>query len=317
MEIGKAFTFVFDDKKWLEKVLIGGLIVLATIIFSWTIIIGILGGALLLGYMIEVVRNVRRGDPQPLPEWNAWGEKIVSGIKYFVIMLIWSLPLIILWMPIGILSAVLGNSDASWVAGVFSVCFGCLALIYGIFYALATVPITILFAETNEISSGLAFGQIYEFTKKHIGDIIIVLLVVWAVQLFANFIGLLLCGIGLLFTGFWALAVQGFLYAQVGRKPGMAMTPVAAAPSYDLSPDSIMPGVGEITATAQEGTAETSTQVQELASGVSEAAEDVKTGATEALNDVQDLASSVQEAAGDVVAPTPTDEAPPEVKPEA
>ena len=316
MEIGKSFTFVFEDKKWLEKVLVGGLVVLATVLFSWTIIIGILGSALLTGYMIQVVRNVRRGDPQPLPEWNAWGEKIVSGIKYLVILLIWSLPLFILWLPIGILSAVLGNSDASWIAGVVSVCFGCLAVVYGIFFALATVPITVRFAETDAISSGLAFGEIFAFTKKHIGDIIIILLVIWAVQIFASFIGLLLCGIGVLFTGFWALVVQGYLYGQVGRQPGAALTPVAAGSPYDLSPDNIMPGVGEIAAPVQDTAAAASTQVQELASGVTEATDDVQSGATQALDDVQDLASSVEEAAGDLGAPAPTDAPPPEIKPE-
>lgn len=316
MEIGKSFTFVFEDKRWLEKVLVGGLVVLATILFSWTIIIAILGSALLTGYMIQVVRNVRRNDPQPLPDWNAWGEKIVSGIKYLVIMLIWSLPLFILWLPIGVMSAVLGNSDASWVAGVVSVCFGCLAVVYGIFFALATVPITVRFAETDEISSGLAFGEIFDFTKKHIGDIIIILLVIWAVQIFASFVGLLLCGIGVLFTGFWALVVQGYLYGQVGRKPGAALTPVAGGPSYDLGPSDIMPGIGEITAPVQDTTAAAPTQVQELASGMSEATDDVKSGATQALDDVQDLASSVQETTADLGAPAPTDAPPPEIKPE-
>lgn len=319
MEIGKSFTFVFEDKKWLEKVLVGGLVVLATVLFSWTIIIGILGSALLTGYMIQVVRNVRRGDPQPLPEWNAWGEKIVSGIKYLVILLIWSLPLFILWLPIGILSAVLGNSDASWIAGVVSVCFGCLAVVYGIFFALATVPITVRFAETDAISSGLAFGEIFDFTKKHIGDIIIILLVIWAVEIFASFVGLLLCGIGVLFTGFWALVVQGYLYGQVGRHPGAALTPMTGGPSYDdLSPNSIMPGIGEIAAPVQDTAAAASTQVQELASGVTAATDDVQSGATQALDDVQDLASSVQESAADVLdAPAPTDAPPPEIKPEA
>ncbi len=60
MDIGKSISFVFQDKKWIEKVLIGGLIMMLTVIFSWTIIIGVIGGALMLGYMVQLVRNVRR-----------------------------------------------------------------------------------------------------------------------------------------------------------------------------------------------------------------------------------------------------------------
>ena len=40
MDIGKSFSFVFEDKKWIEKILIGGILML----------VPILGSILMLGY---------------------------------------------------------------------------------------------------------------------------------------------------------------------------------------------------------------------------------------------------------------------------
>lgn len=42
-------------------------------------LLGLAGVALLLGYYIELVRQVRSGAAQPLPEWNSWGTKLVDG----------------------------------------------------------------------------------------------------------------------------------------------------------------------------------------------------------------------------------------------
>lgn len=44
MNVGASILFVFEDKKWIEKVLIGGLIVLATMVLGFTII-GTVGGS--------------------------------------------------------------------------------------------------------------------------------------------------------------------------------------------------------------------------------------------------------------------------------
>lgn len=281
MDIGKSLSFVFEDKKWLEKILIGGLIVLATILFSWTVIGAIVGAALLYGYMIELVRNVRRGDDVPLPDWTGWGEKIILGIKYGILLIIWSLPIILVTFPLVFFSAIFdGNSDAGGLLALFWTCFSCLAVLYGILLLVATPAITIFFAERGDITDGLKFGDILAFTRKYIGDIIIAVIVIVAVGIIAQIVGLILCGIGLLFTTVWATLVQGHLYGQIGRKESGALVPSGGPSltpsSYDLSPNSIMPGVGEI-------------------------ASDVQTGAQQAVNSMEDLGQSVVEATEDVV----------------
>ena len=80
MDIGKAFTFVFEDEDWIVKVLIGAVLALTGI-----------GFIPIIGYGMEVARRVVRGDPQPLPAWDDWGTKIVEGLLSSVITFVWSL----------------------------------------------------------------------------------------------------------------------------------------------------------------------------------------------------------------------------------
>ncbi len=72
MDIGRAFTFVGDDPKWVQKLLIGGGLFLLGYLTS-IILIGIPIFLIVLGYLVQVTRNVIGGQDRPLPEWNDWG----------------------------------------------------------------------------------------------------------------------------------------------------------------------------------------------------------------------------------------------------
>ncbi len=253
MDVGKSLSFVFEDKRWLEKTLIGGLILLGTLALSWTIIGLFVGIGLLYGYMVEVVRNVRRRQPYPLPEWDQWGDKIVLGLKYLVVSFIWSLPLLLVMIPLFILAIFVGESGSDTTAGIFAillVCATCVVLLYSLFLLLVSPGITIRFAERGNIADGLAVSSILNFTREHLGDVILAAIVILAVQLLAGIVGVVLCGIGLLFTNFWATVVTGHVYGQIGLDRGTGLSSTAEA-RHDLSPDDIMPGVGELPAESE------------------------------------------------------------------
>jgi Sec-independent protein secretion pathway component TatC len=103
MDIGKSFTFVFEDKDWITKILIAAAILLLGIIFSWMLLIPlILAYALLSGYGVEILRQVVRGDLDKLPEWDDWGALLIEGVKVIVIGLVYALPLIIVALCLGV-----------------------------------------------------------------------------------------------------------------------------------------------------------------------------------------------------------------------
>src|SRR5688572_22503611 len=64
-DFGSPFTYVFDDPRWAQKVLVGGLFYLAGFF--------IIGWFFLLGYVAQTTRNVIAGVQRPLPEWEDLG----------------------------------------------------------------------------------------------------------------------------------------------------------------------------------------------------------------------------------------------------
>jgi len=226
MDIGKSFGFVFEDEKWIEKVLIGGLVGL----------IPLIGSFLVIGYVVQLIRNVRNGDSHPLPEWTEWGELLADGFKLFIVFFVWALPLIVLFMLAFIPAAMAGDAssgDASSIAGLFATCFGCIAFLYAIVLSLASPAILIKFAETKEIGSGFNISEILGFTKSHIGEIILVVIVSWLVGLLASIVGTILCLIGLLFTGFWSNLVISHMMAQIGLNDTSTPDLLQPAPSVE------------------------------------------------------------------------------------
>ncbi|NOZ72670.1 MAG: DUF4013 domain-containing protein [Chloroflexi bacterium] len=272
MDIGKSISFVFEDEQWLQKVLIGGLILLATIFFFWTVIGLFIGIGLLLGYGVDVLKNVRRGDPYPLPEWDNWGDKIVKGIKLMFVFFIWAIPVVIVLIPTTLLGSFTESGDSGALVGLLITCLSCLMVLYSIILTVLSPAIIIKFAENERVVDAFDFAEIFSFTRENIGEIIIAVLVLWAVQIVASIVGSILCGIGLLFTTFWTYAVQFHLFGQIGLDKGLLE--FDGGSSYDLSPDDVMPGVGETIEKVGEGAEDAILEVQDLGDSILETSSD-------------------------------------------
>lgn len=272
MDIGKSISFVFEDEQWLQKVLIGGLILLATIFFFWTVIGLFIGIGLLMGYGVDVLKNVRRGDPHPLPEWDNWGDKIVKGIKLMFIFFIWAIPVVIVLIPTTLLGSLTDPNDSGVLVGLLITCLSCLMVLYSIILTVLSPAIIIKFAENERVVDAFDFAEIFSFTRENIGEIIIAVLVLWAVQIVASIVGSILCGIGLFFTSFWTYAVQFHLFGQIGLDKGLLE--FDGGSSYDLSPDDVMPGVGETIEKVGEGAEDAILEVQDLGDSILETSPD-------------------------------------------
>lgn len=254
MNIGKSFTYIFEDSRWLNKILIGTLVLIVSSLLS-TILIGILGYFIVMGYALEVLRNVRRGDRYPLPEWkDRWGEWLVLGVKLTVAVLVWALPAIVIGLFMIVPAAMMDSNDTMATVGALTfACLGCLIFLWTVVVLLASPAIYIRIAETEQISSAFQFGSILRFTREHIGDVIIVTIMYFlaslVVGLIGSVIGVLLCVIGLIVTlpaaQLITMLIQSHLYAQIGidkavlqswayglpePQPSQAVTPVETAP---------------------------------------------------------------------------------------
>jgi MFS family permease len=214
MDIGKSFTFVFEDEEWVSKLLIAAVISLIT-----PFLLGI-PYLLLGGYTVQLVRNVRRGEARPLPTWDNLGDKFREGLLLFIAVLVYSLPILIILCPFIIIAVATGDSQqAQDTLGILWACFACLAFLWGIAVALVTPALYVRLAETGELASLFRFGDIIGFTTRNIGSVIVAIVVAWVANLIASIVGTLLCGIGLLVTTPWAAFVAAHLYAQVALPP--------------------------------------------------------------------------------------------------
>jgi hypothetical protein len=211
MDIGKAFSFVFDDENWVVKVLIGGILTL----------IPFVGAILMYGYGLELMKNVIQGRDKPLPEWDDWGGKLVGGIVYFVIGLVYALPIIVVSLCFAGLMSVFGAAEAEEAVNVIGslggICFGGLAFLYGILLTLVLPAAYGRYLETDEIGAAFRFGELFALVRDNLGSWLIALVLTWLAGLIGG-LGLILCLVGVLFTAFWANLVTMYLWGDAYRE---------------------------------------------------------------------------------------------------
>ena len=83
----RPFAFVFDDPRWLPKILVGGLFYLLGFL--------LIGFFFIMGYQARLARNVIAGVQNPLPEWDDLGEYFGEGLRLIGVVLVWIIPLAI------------------------------------------------------------------------------------------------------------------------------------------------------------------------------------------------------------------------------
>jgi len=233
MDIGKAFGFVFEDGRWVTKLLIAAGILLAGTVLSFLIVPGILAVALLGGYMLEIARRVMNGTSPILPEWEKWEALIVDGLKVLVILLVFFLPSIIIGLCLGVPSGFMTDSQGNWHGfGVFlNSVSGCLSFLWSIVVALLVPAAIGKFAADGQLSSAFRFGDVIALVRKNLGTYVVVAVLSWAIVVVASMVGGLLCGIGLFVTMPFAYMVIGHLYGQAYRQ---ASGPLAAPVDVEI-----------------------------------------------------------------------------------
>ncbi|GAB4542626.1 MAG: hypothetical protein Kow0063_34870 [Anaerolineae bacterium] len=214
MDIGYSFSYMFQDEDWIKKILIGGVVLLIPIVNFAAI-----------GYLVQIIRNVRAGQPLPLPEWDEFGKYFMDGLWIFLIFLVWSIPIIIVACLNGIgAAAVAENDDMANAFGIVSACFSCLMALWGLVVAVVSPAIMVRYAQVGEFMSGFRFGEIFGIITANVGNYIIVLLLMWVAGFIAS-LGVILCVVGVIFTQFWSYLVAGNLLGQLaGQQEATELT---------------------------------------------------------------------------------------------
>lgn len=167
MNIGKSFSFPFEDKQWISKLGLGAVITLVPILnFAWT------------GYIVQLTRNVMNNEQEPLPTWDDIGKKLTEGLILALAGLVYFLPLLIvicLPMSIMIVPALMsGSGDMQDVAnaiagagGILFICLSCVFALYALALSVIYPAILIVFSREGTFASCFKFREVFNLIGKN------------------------------------------------------------------------------------------------------------------------------------------------------
>lgn len=216
MDIGKAFSYPFEDDEWLSKLFLGAIVSAVPILnFAWT------------GYTVDIVRNVSDGVSLPLPDWSEFGDKFVKGFLIWAAGFIYSLPaLIIACLPLGFLTISVLAEDSNLSDTFFLVFTGvgifliCLIVLYLLVFSFYFPAVYINFARKGTFGSCFEIGEIIKIVSENtseyltawlisiVGAILVGIIIAVAIGL----LGWILC-IGWIIA--WLISAIGSVYMYV------------------------------------------------------------------------------------------------------
>jgi hypothetical protein len=233
MDATRSFKYVFEDKDWIKKVLIGGVLN----------IIPVIGQAFMWGYGLRQLKNVTEGRELPLPEWNDWGGDLMRGIMVFLGYLVYAIPLIILsifssiFASLGATAAInaarAGQASGTGIWGVCICGISIINFIYGIALAVWLPAALLNYVNAGSFMAFFKFADILAMIKNNMKNYITVILMWLAATIVAGIVGGIVCGVGTLFTMFIANLVFVHLLGQFGAS--ISGSPFAGAPTTPAS----------------------------------------------------------------------------------
>lgn len=218
MDFGNAFVFVSEDKDWVKKIAVGGILTL----FVWLIV----PIFMILGYQIEVMRRVVNQDPEPLPAWEEWGRLFTDGLVVWVGGFIYALPAVLLalcsmiiWLP-----AASGDETLAGLAIAGIVIIACLFVLFALALAFIIPALYIQYVRNGDFGSMFRVREVVDIARGNLVNIVIIFLVIVVANLLLGLVTWIpVCGQLILLPAgnFWISVATANLYGQIaGRSKG-------------------------------------------------------------------------------------------------
>jgi hypothetical protein len=229
VDLGRALGYAFEDEEWLPKLAILVIVTLASVLLL-PVLVGFLGLALLAGYLVDLVRNVRDGHPRPLPRWDRYGDLIARGGNVLVGAFVYALPNALVSCCLWFFAASAGDS---LIGGGINTLLLCCSVPLLLLYIVIVSPMLALgiarYAEEGNIGVFFQFGDLFGTMQRQSSITLQYILYTFIVNILLGFVGVIPC-IGWVAAPALAIPVHGYLigrYAELAddkpkRKPRRA-----------------------------------------------------------------------------------------------
>ena len=202
--IAEAFTWPFRDPDWLPKLLIIALILLVPIV-------GAING---IGWMLASLDRLRAGEDRLAP---ANFSHLGRGIRLFAVEVIYAICIglvaLVIFLPAVALAVQQGQGSANsaLIAGaIFLNLLGFSAItVLSLALTFAT-PAIVLATDSGGIGGGIRVGAVLRRSRMNLSHTLIAGLMLIAAS-FVGSLGAALCGIGIVVTSAYALAMQAWI----------------------------------------------------------------------------------------------------------
>ncbi|MEA4812497.1 MAG: DUF4013 domain-containing protein [Anaerolineaceae bacterium] len=216
MNFSKSFSYIFDDPDWLNKLILPLLCSL----------IPFIGGFVLSGYLIRLIKNVQNHEAMPLPSLD-FGADLAKGFQWFVVTLVYSLPFIVLSLFVGMI--IFASSEkAPALSVIFGILLAIWLLAYGIFIWLIMPIAMARFAEQGTISSGLEFTKFTKIFSKNSSE--------WLTVLGGGIVAGFIAPLGGIFFGIGAIVTAFYASLMVSHLTGQAYAISKEGGPYNVKP---------------------------------------------------------------------------------
>jgi len=204
MNFTKAFTYIIDDPRWLEKLVIPLLVTL----------IPVIGWMVAAGYLLRVTRNVAEHRVEPLPELE-FGADLGRGFNLFVANLCYGLPIVIvstlLFLPLGLSD---NSGGTNFFAIALAILGGLLIVLYALFMLIIMPVVNANLATKGRIGAAFDFKEIFRMVENNFKAWLIVIGGTILCNVIIAPIGGILLVVGAIITGFYSQLIIAHLTGQ-------------------------------------------------------------------------------------------------------
>jgi Protein of unknown function (DUF4013) len=212
-DITRAFTFFFEDPKWIPKLLVGTLFAFLSPFF--------IGAILVTGYAVSLARRVR-DDRQPrLPEWDDFQEIFLEGLRGLAVALAHKLPLIILVALVSLALAggiYLGREAEEFMFLGLPALFGGFVVVFVLGLAvLVYLPAAMIrLIQTDRVVDAFDVLANVDFIKTHLTRYSLGLLAIVLAGL-VSLLGFFAFCVGIFPASFWSICVMGYVVGELSK----------------------------------------------------------------------------------------------------